>query len=99
MLVAACAPIEERVDGAARQAAKGSVAETLATRFPEVTRQLISPATDCIVEFAMASEVRTFARSGVVGVDDETEAAARAVLARPKTQQCLSARGAALRPL
>ncbi|NNE51038.1 MAG: hypothetical protein HKN30_01385 [Sulfitobacter sp.] len=87
----ACAPVEQAVDQTARQAAKGVVTETLATRFPQVPKELITPFTDCIIDNSNASEIRTYARAAIVGVDDQTAATVRGVLARPETVQCLGA--------
>jgi hypothetical protein len=90
--LAACIPVQQAVDNTARQGAKGVVAEALATRFPQVPKQLITPFTDCVIDNASALEIRDFARSAVVGVDDQTVATVRAVLSRPETAQCLQAR-------
>ena len=86
----ACTEMTEAVDSTARAGAKGVVTETLATRFPQVPKQLITPFTDCIVDNADAAQVRVFAKSAVIGVDDTTVATVRAVLSRPETVQCLS---------
>ena len=72
-----------------RQGAKGVVTETLATRFPQVPKELITPFTDCIIDNSSALEIRDFAKAAVLGVDDQTVATVRAVLARPETVQCL----------
>jgi len=86
---AACAPVQEAVDATARQGAKSVVTETLATRFPQVPKALITPFTDCIIDNASALEIRDFARAAVVGVDDQTVTTVRTVLSRPETVQCL----------
>ena len=88
--LAACTQVEQAVDSTARQGAKGVVTETLATRFPQVPKELITPFTDCIIDNASALEIREFARAAVVGVDDSTTETVRNVLARPETQQCLA---------
>ncbi|MEP5728425.1 MAG: hypothetical protein ABJL67_03515 [Sulfitobacter sp.] len=85
----ACAPVQEAVDNTARQGAKSVVTETLATRFPQVPKQLITPFTDCIIDNSSALEIREFAKAAIVGVDDGTVATVKAVLARPETVQCL----------
>lgn len=90
--LAACEPVQQAVDNTARQGAKGVVTETLATRFPQVPKQLITPFTDCIIDNASALEIRDFARAAVVGVDDQTVTTVRTVLARPETVQCLQTR-------
>lgn len=92
LVLTACAPVQEAVDNTARQGAKGVVTETLATRFPQVPKNLITPFTDCIIDNASALELRDLARSAVVGVDDQTVETVRAVLARPETVQCLQTR-------
>lgn len=86
---AACAPVQQAVDQTARQGAKGVVAEALATRFPQVPKELITPFTDCVIDNASALEIRDFARAAVVGVDDQTVTTVRNVLSRPETVQCL----------
>ncbi|MCX7561044.1 hypothetical protein OS190_15855 [Sulfitobacter sp. F26204] len=92
LFVAACAPMQEAVDNTARQGAKSVVTETLATRFPQVPKQLITPFTDCIIDNSSALEIRDFAKAAVLGVDDQTVATIRAVLSRPETVQCLQSR-------
>lgn len=89
MSAAACAPLQEAVDNTARQGAKGVVTETLATRFPQVPKEQITPFTDCIIDNASALEIREFARAAVVGVDDQTVTTVRTVLGRPETVQCI----------
>lgn len=88
---AACAPLTDAVDNTARQGAKSVVTETLATRFPQVPKELITPFTDCIIDNASALEIRAFAKAAIVGVDDDTVETVRGVLARPETVQCLGA--------
>lgn len=92
MALAACTPVEQAVDHAAREGSKGIVIETLATRFPQVPKELISPFTDCIIDNASAVEIRDFARSALSGVDEQTVATVRTVLARPSTVACLQTR-------
>jgi hypothetical protein len=86
----ACTELEQAVDNTARQGAKGVVAETLVTRFPQVPKELITPFTDCVIDNADAIEVREFARAAIVGVTDETAAIVKSVLSRPGTVNCLS---------
>ena len=88
----ACTEMTEAVDSTARAGAKGVVTETLATRFPQVPKQLITPFTDCIIDYASAMEAREFARAAVVGVDETTVTTVRNILARPETRTCLQAR-------
>lgn len=89
VFLTACAPVQQAVDSTARQGAKGVITETLATRFPQVPKELITPFTDCIIDNASALEIRDFARAAVLGVDDQTVATVRTVLSRPETVQCL----------
>jgi len=90
--LSACAEVQQAVDSTARQGAKGVVTETLATRFPQVPKELITPFTDCIIDNSSALEIRDFARAAVVGVDEQTVETVRAVLSRPETVQCLQGR-------
>lgn len=89
LAVTACAPVQQAVDSTVRQGAKGVVTETLATRFPQVPKQLITSFTDCIIDNSSALEIRDYAKAAIVGVDDGTVATIRDVLARPETVQCL----------
>ena len=84
-----CTEVEQAVDATARQGAKGVVTEVLATRFPQVPKQLITPFTDCIIDNSSAGEIRTYAKAAVVGVDEDTVTTVRDVLARPETIGCL----------
>ena len=90
--LAACNDVQQAVDQTARQGAKGVVTETLATRFPQVPKELITPFTDCIIDNASALEIRDFARAAVVGVDERTVETIRSVLSRPETVRCLQSR-------
>ena len=85
LAASACAQATQQVDSIAREGTKGVITETLATRFPQVPKQPITPFTDCIVDNADAAQVRVFAKSAVIGVDDTTVATVRAVLPRPET--------------
>ncbi len=91
----ACVEVQQAVDNTARQGAKGVVTETLATRFPQVPKELITPFTDCIIDNATALEIREFARSAIAGVDDSTATTIRNVLSRPETVQCATRNAAA----
>lgn len=90
--LAACTEVEQAVDNTARRGAKGVVTETLATRFPQVPKELITPFTDCIIDNSSAVEIREYAKAAVVGVDDGTVETVRTVLARPETAACLQAK-------
>lgn len=90
LALTACTEVQQAVDNTARQGAKGVVAETLATRFPQVPKELITPFTDCVIDNAKAVEIREFAKAAIVGVDDTTVATVKNVLSRPETVKCLS---------
>ena len=53
-----CVEVQQAVDDTARQGSKGVVTEILATRFPQVPKELITPFTDCIIDNADALELR-----------------------------------------
>ena len=89
LALTACDDVQQAVDSTARQGAKGVVAETLITRFPQVPKELITPFTDCVIDNAKAVEIREFVRASVAGVDETTVTTVRTVLARPETVQCL----------
>ncbi len=88
-IVTGCTSVQQAVDNTARRGAKGVVTETLATRFPQVPKQLIEPFTDCIIDNSSALEIREYAKAAAVGVDDTTAATVKGVLARPETVSCL----------
>lgn len=90
----ACTELEQAVDNTARQGAKGVVTETLVTRFPQVPKELITPFTDCIIDNSTALEIREYLRAAAAGVDDQTVATVRTVLARPETVSCLQSNAA-----
>ncbi|MGJ8628608.1 MAG: hypothetical protein ACSHXB_16730 [Sulfitobacter sp.] len=94
-VLAGCNDVQNAVDNTARQGAKGVVTETLATRFPQVPKQLITPFTDCIIDNSSAEEVQEYVKAAVRGVDDGTAATVKNVLARPETISCV--RDASLR--
>jgi len=89
LALTACTEIQTVVDNTAREGTKGVVAETLATRFPQVPAQLLTPFTDCVIDNATAIELRDLARSALSGVDEMTVTTVRNTLARPETQSCL----------
>ena len=91
----ACEQANQAVDDVARRGAKSAVTETLATRFPTVPKQLITPFTDCIIDNASAREIGEFAKDAVIGVSETTATLVRSVLERPETQQCVVRAGAA----
>lgn len=91
----ACTEVQQAVDNTARQGAKGVVTETLATRFPQVPKELITPFTDCIIDNSTAEEIQEYVKAAVRGVDDGTAATIKNVLGRPETISC--ARDASLR--
>mgnify|MGYP000424545163 CR=1 FL=1 len=85
----ACTEVQQAVDNTARKGAKGVVTETLATRFPQVPKQLITPFTDCIIDNSTAAEIQEYIKSAATGVDDKTVATVKGVLARPATVSCI----------
>lgn len=85
----ACAEVEQAVDRTARQGTKGVVTEVLATRYPAVPKEMITPFTNCIIDNSKAVEIREYARAALGGVADTTVATVRAVLQRPETIRCL----------
>ncbi len=89
----ACTEVQTAVDNTARQGAKGVVTETLATRFPQVPKQLIEPFTDCIIDNSTALELREYIRAAAIGVDETTAAIVKNVLARPETVSCVRTAG------
>lgn len=89
-----CDEATRAVDDAARRSAKLAVSEAVATRFPAVPKELITPFTDCVIDNASANEIRTFARDAVIGVTEETATLVRTVIERPETQSCLLSAGA-----
>ena len=95
LLLGACADVMQASDQAARNTSKTAVNEAMLTRFPQVPKELVVPFTDCVVENALPAEINELTQDAVVGVDDQTAEIIRGVLARPQTQQCLSARAPA----
>ena len=96
LALAGCDETQRAVDSAARETAKRAVIETLATRFPAVPRQAVTPFTDCAIENASAGEIRDLASAAVVGVTDETATLVGNILSRPETQQCIARAGASV---
>lgn len=91
----ACDQATQVVDDAARRSAKVAVNETIATRFPAIPKQLITPFTDCVIDNANANEIGQFARDAVIGVTDATGDLVRTIIERPSTQQCVTRAGVA----
>jgi hypothetical protein len=83
-----CAEATKAVDEVARRSAKAAVAETLIIRFPLVTKTVVTPLTDCIIDNASGLEIGQFVKVDVVGSDDTTVALISDILDRPATQQC-----------
>ena len=79
-----CVEATKAVDEVARRSAKAAVAETLIIRFPLVTKTVVTPLTDCIIDNASGQ----FVKVDVVGSDDTTVALISDILDRPATQQC-----------
>ena len=95
VLLGGCVEVQTAVDSAARRSVQGVVIETLATRFPQVPKELITPFTECIIENATAVEVREFVRVSATGVEEATVTMVRDILARPQTRTCLQVRAQA----
>ncbi|MGJ8544432.1 MAG: hypothetical protein ACSHWZ_03235 [Sulfitobacter sp.] len=89
LALSACTEVESAVDRTARKGAKSVVTEILATRFPAVPKQLITPFTDCIIDNSSALEIREYARATIGGVSETTVDVVRAVLKRPETVSCV----------
>lgn len=85
----ACTELQTATDSAARAGTKGVVAEVLATRFPQVPKEQITPFTDCIIDNSSADEVQEYVKAAVRGVDEGTVAAVRTSLSRTETIRCL----------
>lgn len=92
LAVAGCTEVQEAADKTGRKAATSAVTEVIAINFPQVPKPLIETFTGCVIESASAVEVRELAKASIVGIDDDTVAVVRAVLARPATQTCLRER-------
>ena len=84
-----CTEVQTAVDNTARQGARGVVTEVLATRFPQVPKELITPFTDCIIDNSSAAEIQEYIKAAVRGVDEGTVTTVRTVLSRPETIRCL----------
>ncbi|MEO0401231.1 MAG: hypothetical protein AAF214_02545 [Pseudomonadota bacterium] len=90
-----CEQTSQAADQLARRSAKSAVTEALATRFPAVPKEMITPFTDCIIDNSSAGEITEFAKAAVIGVTDATATQVRTVLARSETQQCIVQAGIA----
>ncbi|MGB3243629.1 MAG: hypothetical protein WBB25_03795 [Sulfitobacter sp.] len=88
-MLSACVEVQTAVDSTARRGAKSVVTEVLATRFPQVPKELITPFTDCVIDNSSALEIREYVKAAAVGVDDQTTQTVKNALARPETQSCL----------
>jgi len=87
-----CAQVQSATDKAGRDAAKTIMPQTLALYFPQVPKEFFTPFTDCIVDNALAVEVRSLTEDAVVGVDQGTADTVQGILERPQTQDCLRGR-------
>jgi hypothetical protein len=96
LALTACAEVESAVDRTGRQAATSAVTETIAINFPQVPKPLIEAFTGCVIDNAQAVEVRELAKDSVVGVDEQTVAVVRSILARPETQTCVRTRATSI---
>jgi hypothetical protein len=86
--LAACTEVQQAADSTARKGAIGVVTEVLATRFPQVPKELIEPFADCLITNSSAEEVQEYVKAAVRGVDEGTVAAVRTALGRPETRNC-----------
>lgn len=91
-----CDEAVQTADEIGRKSAKAAVSKALATRYPNLPGDAITPVSDCVIDHATLPEVRRFAQDSVTGVDDATLALLGSVLSRPETQTCVAKRGVAL---
>jgi hypothetical protein len=91
LALTACADVMQATDQAARTTAKKAVNEAIITQFPQVPKNLVTPFTNCVVDNAEVAEINALAQDAVVGVDTQSGTIIKGILARPATQQCLSA--------
>jgi hypothetical protein len=91
-MVSACSQVQTAVDQTARKGTKGVVTEVLATRFPQVPKELFEPFTDCVIDNSSASEIQEYIKATVRGVDEGTVETVRMVIGRPETRSCLQER-------
>ena len=91
-VLAGCAGVQSAVDNTARKGAKGVVSEVLATRFPQVPKELFEPFTDCIIDNSTANEIQEYTKAAIRGVDEGTVQDITNVLKRPETRSCLQAK-------
>lgn len=96
LVLTACEQATQVVDDTARRSAKVAVNETIATRFPAVPKELITPFTDCVIDNSNAREIGEFARAAIIGVTDQTATLVRGVIERPETQRCVLSAGASV---
>lgn len=95
LLVAGCAELQQTRDEVARRAARATVDEVLVTRFPGVDGTRVTPYTDCVINAASASELGSFAKAAVTGVDESTVTLVFNIAKRPETARCLLQAGLA----
>ena len=91
-VVAGCAQVQSATDQAGRDAAKTIMPQTFALYFPQIPKEFFAPFTDCVVDNALAVEVRSLAEDAVVGVDQGTADTVQTILERPQPQTCLTDR-------
>lgn len=92
LALTACTEVQTAADKTGRKAATSAVTEVIAIHFPQVPKPLIETFTGCVIDNAQAVEVRELAKASIVGIDDDTIAVVRNVMARPATQTCLRER-------
>ena len=92
-VIAGCTELETATDKLGRDAAKSAVSEVVAVRLPGVSKQMVAPFTDCVVDNAKAREVRNLAKATIVGVDDSTVDIVTDIIQRPETGACIAKAG------
>lgn len=85
-----CAEGQQVADAVARQSAKAVVSQTLTSKFPGLPKSAVTPATDCVIDNANATEILTLAQASVLGVTDTTVQTTNTILNRAPTQTCIA---------
>ncbi len=91
--LAGCEEAVQSVDELGRKSAKATVSKALATRYPSLPNEAVTPVSDCVIDHATLPEIRRFAQDAVTGVDEATLALLSSVLSRPETQNCVARKG------
>ena len=93
LALAGCEEASQATDRVARDSAKKAVAEVIVTRFPMVTKEMVTPYTDCVIDNAEAREIARLAGAAVMGADEDTFILVRSIATRPGTVKCVARRG------